>query len=112
MRGVGCSMRGQPGAFTPPKPMKYLKYLSWMAILFFTGSIHAASWLTDLNAGQAQAQKEGKFVLVNFTGSDWCPWCIKLRQEVFTQPEFESFASKNLVLVEIDFPKRTPQSAA
>jgi thiol-disulfide isomerase/thioredoxin len=72
----------------------------------------AATWLTDLEAGKAQAAKEGKNVLINFTGSDWCPWCIKLRQEIFAQPEFDAFAEKNLVLVEIDLPKRKPQSAA
>ena len=92
--------------------MQQLKHLLWIGILLVTATTNAASWLTDLNAGRAQAQQEGKFVMVNFTGSDWCPWCIKLRQEIFTQPEFESFASRNLVLVEIDFPKRTPQTAA
>ena len=94
------------------KLMQNLKHLLTIGVLLATATTHAASWLTDLNAGRAQAQREGKFVLINFTGSDWCPWCIRLRQEVFTQPEFESFASRNLVLVEIDFPKRTPQAAA
>lgn len=83
-----------------------------IGVLLATATTHAASWLTDLNAGRTQAQQGGKFVMINFTGSDWCPWCIKLRQEIFSQPEFEAFASKNLVLVEIDFPKRTPQAAA
>jgi len=92
--------------------MQYLKHLLWIGVLFITITASAASWLTDLNAGKAQAQKEGKSVLINFTGSDWCPWCIKLQQEVFSQPEFEAFAAKNLVLVEIDFPKRKPQSSA
>jgi thioredoxin-related protein len=92
--------------------MQNLKQLFWIGVLLVSAKIHAASWLTDLNAGMAQAQQEGKFVMINFTGSDWCPWCIKLRQEIFSQPEFDAFASKNLVLVEIDFPKRTPQAAA
>jgi thioredoxin-related protein len=92
--------------------MRNVKHLLWIGVLLATATTHAASWLTDLNVGRAQAQQEGKFVLINFTGSDWCPWCIKLRQEIFSQPEFEAFASKNLVLVEIDFPKRTPQPAA
>jgi thioredoxin-related protein len=92
--------------------MQNVKHFLWIGVVLLTATTHAASWLTDLNAGRAQAQQEGKFVMINFTGSDWCPWCIKLRQEVFSQPEFEAFASKNLVLVEIDFPKRTPQPVA
>jgi thioredoxin-related protein len=93
--------------------MQHLKFIVWLgALLFTTATTHAAPWLTDLNAGRTQAQKEGKFVMINFTGSDWCQWCIKLNQEVFSQPEFLSFASRNLVLVEIDFPKRKPQSVA
>ena len=94
------------------KLMQNSKHLLWIGALFVTTTTHAASWLTDLIAGRMQAQQEGKFVMINFTGSDWCPWCIKLRQEIFSQPEFEAFASRNLVLVEIDFPKRTPQAAA
>jgi protein disulfide-isomerase len=94
------------------KLMQNLKYLLAMGVLLITATTHAASWVTDLNAGRAQAQKEGKFVMINFTGSDWCQYCIKLKQEVLSQPEFEAFASRNLVLVEIDFPKRTPQAAA
>jgi thioredoxin-related protein len=92
--------------------MQNLKHLLTIGLLLVTTTTHAAPWLTDLNAGRAQAQKEGKFVMINFTGSDWCQWCIRLKQEVFSQPEFEAFASKNLVLVEIDFPKRTPQAVA
>ena len=101
----------QPGASTV-KPMNYLKHLLLLGALIANTTTHAASWLTDVKAANAQAAKEGKAVFINFTGSDWCPWCIKLRQEVFSQPEFEAFASKNLVLVEIDFPKRTPQAVA
>src|SRR6266581_5344317 len=73
---------------------------------------HAAEWLTDVPAAQEQAAAENKLVLLNFTGSDWCGWCMKLKAEVFSQPEFEDYANKNLVLVEIDFPKRKPQPAA
>jgi protein disulfide-isomerase len=65
----------------------------------------AAAWMTDFSKAQAQAKAEGKAVLVNFTGSDWCGWCIRLRKEVFAKPEFDEYASSRLVLVEIDFPK-------
>src|SRR6476659_6847904 len=62
-------------------------------------------WLTDLPKAQAQAKKENKLVMLDFTGSDWCGWCIKLDKEVFSKPEFKSYAKDNLVLVEVDFPK-------
>ncbi len=44
-------------------------------------------------------------LLLDFTGSDWCGWCRILRKEVFSQPEFEEYAKKNLVLVTVDFPR-------
>jgi protein disulfide-isomerase len=69
-------------------------------------------WLTDLPAAQAKAKKENKHVLLDFTGSDWCGWCIKLNKEVFSKPEFAEYAKKNLVLVEVDFPQRKKLSAA
>ncbi len=72
----------------------------------------AASWLTDLPTAQAAAKAENKLLLINFTGSDWCGWCIRLRNEVFSQPEFEAFANANLVLMEADFPHHKSQSAA
>ena len=62
-------------------------------------------WQTDLPKAQAQAKKEGKIVLLDFTGSDWCGWCKKLHAEVFSKPEFEEYAKKNLVLVTVDFPR-------
>ncbi len=63
-------------------------------------------WHTDLAKAQAQARTSNKKVLINFTGSDWCGYCIRLQKEVFATPEFQEFAQKNLVLVEVDFPRR------
>jgi len=63
-------------------------------------------WITSYEQGQQEAQAGNKLMLVDFTGSDWCGWCKLLDQEVFSQPEFKEYASKNLVLVEVDFPKR------
>ena len=68
------------------------------------------TWLTDLDEAKKVAMKENKKILVDFTGSDWCGYCIKLHKEVFDTPEFEKFA-KDYVLVELDFPKRKEQSA-
>lgn len=72
----------------------------------FCPKISATEWLTDVPAAMERAQKEGKAVLLDFTGSDWCGWCIKLKAEVFDTLEFGAYAAANLVLVEVDFPRR------
>jgi len=69
-------------------------------------------WQTDLPKAQAQAQTEQKLVLLDFTGSDWCGWCIKLHKEVFSQPAFAEYADKNLVCVEVDFPRKKQLAAS
>jgi thioredoxin-related protein len=70
-----------------------------------------ANWTTDLAKAQALAKKENKLVLMDFTGSDWCPPCKELHKNVFTNKEFIDYAKKNLVLVLVDFPIRTPLPA-
>ena len=67
--------------------------------------------MTDLPKAQAKAKAEKKLVMLDFTGSDWCGWCIKLHKEVFSQPEFAEYAKDNLVLVEVDFPRAKKQTA-
>lgn len=68
------------------------------------------NWQSNLEEAVAQAKKENKAVLVNFTGSDWCKWCMKLSDEVFSQDEFETYAEQNLILVRLDFPRNIRQS--
>ena len=68
-------------------------------------------WLTDFEAAKARARSENKLLFIDFTGSDWCPPCLRLQKEVFAQPEFADYAAKNLVLLEVDFPRRKEQSA-
>src|ERR1700704_6397381 len=70
----------------------------------------AAEWLTDQPKAQAKAKAEKKMVMLDFTGSDWCGWCIRLHKEVFSKPEFAEYAKKNLVLVEVDFPRKKKQT--
>ena len=69
-----------------------------------------AEWTTDLAKAQEKAKTENKLVLVDFTGSDWCPPCKALHKNVFSSPEFAEFAKKNLILVEVDFPRKKEQS--
>ena len=71
----------------------------------------ADGWMTDFAAAQAKARAENKPLLVDFTGSDWCGWCIRLDEEVFSQSAFQAYAAAELVLVEIDFPRRKTLSA-
>lgn len=70
-----------------------------------------ASWLTNFETAQAQARSEGKLLLIEFTGSDWCPPCIMLERQVFSQPEFAEYAAQRLVLLKVDFPRTKEQSA-
>jgi thioredoxin-related protein len=63
-------------------------------------------WQTDYKQALAQAAKEKKRVLLDFTGSDWCPFCIQMEKEVLTQADFKAFAAHKLILVKLDFPRR------
>jgi thioredoxin-related protein len=86
-------------------PMKTLLATALTAIAL-TLSSHAADWLTNFEAARNLATKEKKLILLDFTGSDWCGWCVKMKKEVFDMPAFKEYAKKNLVLVEVDFPRR------
>ncbi len=66
-------------------------------------------WQTNFKAAQAKAKGEQKYLLVDFTGSDWCGWCIKLHNEVFDKEPFKAEAPKQFVLVELDFPHQKEQ---
>jgi thiol:disulfide interchange protein len=65
-----------------------------------------ADWTTNYKAALAQAKTQNKHVLLDFTGSDWCPNCQLLDKEVLSQPSFKVFADKNYLLVTVDFPEQ------
>ena len=67
-------------------------------------------WHTDVNKAVNLSVQTGKPLFFFFTGSDWCGWCKRLVKEVFIKEEFKTWATKNAILVELDFPKRTPIS--
>ena len=82
-----------------------------IAAFALAGSVRAESnWETDLKKAQEQAKATNKLVFLDFTGSDWCGYCIRLNKDILSQPQFKDYATKNLVLVEIDFPRRKAQS--
>jgi len=87
------------------------RFLAAVALCLSVVSLSAAEgWLTDLDEGIAVAKADKKAILVDFTGSDWCGWCIRLKKEVFDQKEFAA-VSKDFVLVELDYPQKKKQSA-
>lgn len=78
-------------------------------------SLHAQeelTWHTDLTKATEISIKENKPMFLFFTGSDWCGWCIRLQNEVFKTPEFITWAKENVVLVELDFPRKKEQTEA
>jgi len=66
-------------------------------------------WHNDVKKATEISKKTKKPMLLFFTGSDWCGWCMRLQKEVFKTPEFTKWAKDNVVLVELDFPRRSPQ---
>jgi thiol:disulfide interchange protein len=106
------------------------KFFATLAIVAFTFSLKAQSandkpaaqqasqvqfaayepenpgWLTNLDQAYEVSKKTGRPIMANFTGSDWCGWCKKLTAAVFSQPDFKTWAEQNVVLLELDYPRR------
>ena len=91
--------------------MKNLLFSLLLALaLLFPACVRAQSgWTTDYKKAQEEAHTTHKLLLLNFTGSDWCGYCIQLDRAILSKPEFKQYADKNLVLAEIDFPRRKEQ---
>jgi protein disulfide-isomerase len=83
---------------------------AFMALALAATAVAKPGWSEDFAKASEEAKSEKKLLLIDFTGSDWCGWCIKLDKEVFSQPEFAEYAKKNLVLFEADFPNKVKQS--
>lgn len=75
-------------------------------------SAHSIQWLSSYQEALSQAQRDNKFVLLFFTGSDWCSWCGRLEQEVLSRPEFADAMSDRFVFVKVDYPagQKPPKS--
>lgn len=69
-------------------------------------------WHDDYEAAVAASRASGKPILADFTGSDWCGWCIKLKKDVFQTESFQQWAAENVILLELDYPRRSSQPAA
>jgi protein disulfide-isomerase len=78
----------------------------------FSTNAQALEWHTDVKKASEISMKTNKPLMLFFTGSDWCGWCIRLQKEVFLTPEFTKWATDNVVLVELDFPRKKVLAAA
>ena len=90
--------------------VKKLFLLSCLVFACCGPALAEANWLTDYEAAKAKAKSDNKLVLLEFTGSDWCGYCKRMQAEIFSKPQFQDYAAKNLILVELDFPRAKPQS--
>jgi len=94
--------------------MRKLNGLGLLVILLAATSLmsQTSTWDQDYEAALKQANKEGKYLLLNFSGSDWCVWCKRLDGEVFSQDAFKDWADDNLVLLLVDSPRAKKQDPA
>lgn len=93
------------------KTMKKLILLLFVSLSFTTFSQQVENdWTTDMNQAIQISQQTGKPIMLFFTGSDWCGWCVRLKKEVYKTSEFNKWAKKNVVLVDVDFPRKTKLS--
>ena len=85
-----------------------------VALLLFAGSFTAEAqelvWETNVTKALEISNETKKPLLLFFTGSDWCGWCIRLQKEVLKTPEFATWAKENVVLVELDYPRKEVQT--
>ena len=101
--------------------LKYLLFLLPIIAVFLFSSFDSNNndaksnngslvWHTNVKEAMEIAKKEDKPLFLFFTGSDWCGWCIRLQKEVLKTPEFAKWAKENVVLVELDYPRKAPQT--
>ena len=98
----GCNCIEDGGVKTP----RLFLVAAAVSLVFAAFARAESDWLHDYSKAQEEAKANHKLLFLNFTGSDWCGWCIKLDKDIFSQPQFKNFAHDNLVLVELDFPRR------
>lgn len=85
-------------------------YILISIVMLYCTRAEALDWETDFKKALATAKASGKYIMLDFSGSDWCGWCIKLEKEVFSQDAFKDFAEKNLVCLLVDFPRKKKQT--
>lgn len=78
-------------------------FLFLIAMLFIQST--PVRWLTDWQQAKQESQRAHKTILLNFSGSDWCGPCIRLRKDIFESAAFAQYAQESLVLLNADFPR-------
>ena len=93
--------------------MKLTSIMPFALYLGLTAFSAAAGegWLTDFDKAKQEAARTKRPILADFSGSDWCTWCIRLNKEVFSRADFKAFAKDNLILFKADFPRINTQPA-
>lgn len=77
-----------------------------MILLAFLVGLNPGSWLNNFEQAQKIAKEKHQLILLNFSGSDWCIPCIKMKKEIYETETFKKYADSNLVLVNADFPRK------
>ncbi len=77
-----------------------------LIVILFTTILSPITWLGNFQEAKTEAAKSHKLIVINFSGSDWCGPCIRLRKEILESATFESYAADHLVLVRADFPRQ------
>jgi protein disulfide-isomerase len=90
--------------------MKKLLFVLFLLVGSYNLQAQEISWHTNLDKAVAASNKAKKPIMMFFTGSDWCGWCIRLQKEVLKTPEFAAWAKENVILLELDFPRRSPMT--
>ena len=87
--------------------MKHVLALLAPIVSLISSANAADAWLTDFTEAQAQAARQNTPIVLDFTGSDWCGWCITMRRQVLDTPAFHDYARNKFVLMEVDLPRNT-----
>jgi thioredoxin-related protein len=90
--------------------MKKIIVAALLLVASYAAEAQELVWETNVKKAMEVSNQTQKPLLLFFTGSDWCGWCIRLQKEVLKTPEFAAWAKDNVVLVELDYPRRTPQT--
>src|SRR5437868_491133 len=85
--------------------MRIQKSKAVIGVIFCSLLLMSVGWTTDFKSATEEAKKNNKYILLSFSGSDWCIPCIKTRKEIFEKEPFIKFADSKLVLVNADFPR-------
>jgi len=105
LAAVGCdSMVGPSARPSPPAGPVSDK----IEELPGNAGVDGKTWLVSFDQAKRLSRETGRPILTDFTGSDWCIWCIRLDDEVFAKPAFQAWAEKHVVLLKLDFPESTP----